>query len=144
MQSTNKLPISFDIEIAKNAAAAPPVKQRLEADSKKSSSLTLEDIQEKLIHAAEKRQNEIEKHVSAAKESLEKVEITRERKSSQERASEERAAAELKSRLFIAGEKRSVQITSIQDKARTHNDMVIKRIGTRSKTIQSESNAKKE
>ena len=48
MQQPIHQSISFEIEIAKNAAATPPVKQRLEADSKKSSSLTLLDIQEKL------------------------------------------------------------------------------------------------
>ena len=138
------MPVSFEIEITKNAAAAPPIKQRLEADSKKSLSLTLEDIQEKLSQAAEKRQNAIGKHVSAAKECLEKAELIRERKSSQERAQEERGAAELQSRLSIAGEKRSVQINSIQDKARTHNEMVVQRVESLHKTIQSESNNKKE
>ena len=62
MQSTKKSSISFEIEVNKSSTAAePPIKKRLEADSKKSSSLTIDDINEKLNQAAEKRQQAIEK-----------------------------------------------------------------------------------
>ena len=56
MQSSKKDSLSFEIQLEKNTSAnAPEVKKRLEADSKKSSSLTLEDINEKMHHAAENR-----------------------------------------------------------------------------------------
>ena len=108
MQPTKKVSLSFDIEIEKKiSAAAPEVKKRLEAESKKSSSLTLEDINEKMQHAAENRQHALEQHCSAAKESLEKVGVTKERKLSAEHASEDRIAAELAHRLSLAEEKRT-------------------------------------
>ena len=57
MQPSKKDSLSFEIQLDKNTSAnAPEVKKRLEADSKKSSSLTLEDINEKMHHAAENRQ----------------------------------------------------------------------------------------
>ena len=56
MQPIKKVSLSFDIEIEKNTTTTEPeVKKRLEADSKKSSSLTLEEINEKIMHAAENR-----------------------------------------------------------------------------------------
>ena len=62
MQSTKQTSISFEIEVNKPASAAePPIKKRLEADSKKSSSLTIDDINEKLNQAAKLRQEAIDK-----------------------------------------------------------------------------------
>ena len=61
MQPTKKVSLSFDIDVDKHMnAAAPEVKKRLEAESKKSSSLTLEDINEKMHHAAENRQHALQ------------------------------------------------------------------------------------
>jgi len=60
------------------------------------------------------------------------VQLVRERRTSEERLVEERAAADLSSKLQVADEKRTVQITCIKDKARSHNERVSKRVSENS------------
>ena len=137
MQPTKKVSLSFDIEVSKNGEATipPEIKMRLETNAKPSQALTLQEIDEKLQQAAEKRQQAIDRQCSAAKESIEKLGITRERKLSQDRAQEEREAAELQQRMTSAEEKRIEQLQQIQEKARTHNTMVLHKVELHQKTV---------
>ena len=66
----------------------------------------------------------LENQKNAAHSTVEKVELNRDRRTSEERASEQRLAQKLDAKLKIADEKRQVQLESIQDKARTHNKRV--------------------
>ena len=98
-------PISFDIDLGKaSSAPAPQVKIRLEAADRKI--LTLEQINQRQQRAAEKRKIALENQKNAAHASVEKVELSRDCRSSQERATEERLAKEILSKLKIADEKR--------------------------------------
>ena len=72
------------------------------------------------------------------------MQLTRERRASEERAQEEKAAADLSSKLQTADEKRQVQISCIQDKARSYNERVSKRVEETSAKLQEESTSKKE
>ncbi len=80
--------------------------RRLEAAERKSNALTLDEINQRLMSAAEKRAQRISKQSLSAKDDLEKVLLIRERRYSEDRATEERAAAELTTRLQTAEEKR--------------------------------------
>ncbi len=123
----NQAPVSFEIDISKPEVApttTPQIKIRLEAESRKVSALTLDQINERQNQAAQKRALAINKQRSAAKENLEKVELNRERKNSEEM----RAAAELSSKLHHADEKRNVRISQIKDKVATHNKRVTERV----------------
>ena len=71
------------------------------------------------------------------------MQLTRERRTSEERLIEERAAADLSSKLQVADEKRTVQISCIKDKARSHNERVIKRVSENSMKLQSDCSTKK-
>jgi len=55
----------------------------------------------------------------------------------------ERAAADLNSKLQVADEKRTVQISCIKDKAHTYNERVSKRVSENSEKLQSECSTKK-
>ena len=135
-------PVSFEINIDKApCAAAPEVKKRLETTNRRQ--LTREQIDDRQSKAAQARQAAIEKSKHTASEACEKVQMTRERRTSEDRAQEERAAAELSSKLQIADEKRHVQISCIQDKARTHNERVNKRIKDCATKQQTDADAKK-
>ena len=140
MQS--QAPISFDIDLGKDATApAPDVARRLEAIDRKP--LTLEEINERQERAATKRAIALENQRNAAHASVEKVELSKDRRSSEERATEQRMAAELDSKLKIADEKRQVQIDSIQDKARSYNQRVCEKVEAMNLNLEKESSALK-
>lgn len=132
-------PISFDIDMSKKSAAgpAPEVKKRLETAQRKP--VTLESINERLSHAAQLRSAAIEKQRSTAHENSEKIELLRERRTSEERASEERAAAELLSKLQTAEEKRSWRLQLRQGRARNHNKRVAEKVEGVAKSAEEES-----
>ena len=135
-------PIAFDIDLGKvNSAPAPEVKRRLENADRKP--LTLEQINARQSRAAEKRAIVLENQKNAAHSTVEKVELNRDRRTSEERASEQRLAQKLDAKLKIADEKRQVQLESIQDKARTHNKRVCEKVEAISATLEKDSSAKK-
>ena len=78
-------PVSFEVDIPKELNANPPVKQRLET-REQAPQPTLEQIQEKLEKAYERKTNVIATTLSQVKETSTKVELYRERRSSNERA----------------------------------------------------------
>ena len=61
---------------------------------------------------------------------MEKINLARDRRVSEERAAEERISAEIDSKLQDADLKRQVQNTSKQDKVRFHNKRVQERVET--------------
>ena len=117
-------PVAFEIQIEKKADAAPPVKIRLE-QSPGRKAITLDLIKTKLEQANKARQDRVEKQISVLVTKNEaKVKFIKEREEAEERAHKEKLAK----KLTAAEEKRTVQISSIQDKARTHNERVVKAI----------------
>ncbi len=136
-----KAPISFEIQLSKDAptALAPEVQRRL----KKTSQLTLEQINERQKRAALKRAQIIERQKILAVEASEKINLNRERRCSEERASEERLAADLTAKHLTAEEKRTKEIEQIQSKAKAHNKKVLERVEAISKTLEEEAAAKK-
>merc|ERR1711982_163709 len=115
-------PVSFDLPLDKDLTANPPVKQRLE--QREQVPLTLEQIQDKLEQAEKRKAQVIASQVSQAKEDSAKVEQTKERKSSMERAQGEKAVLSLGKKLETAEANRTVQLTTIQERAKTHNNKV--------------------
>jgi hypothetical protein len=135
-------PVSFDIDISKcPAGPAPEVKKRLEANKRKP--VSLESINQRLSHAAELRSAVIEKNRLAATGVSEKVELMRERRTSEERSAEEKAAAELSTKLQTAEEKRSVRLERRQGRARNHNKRVAEKVESVSKSAEEDSASKK-
>jgi len=114
--------------------------KRAEATSKQ---LTREQLDKKMQRASEKRAEAINKQKTHATEFVEKVTLTRERRTSQERANDEKLAAELSAKLQIADQKRSVQLSSIQEKAHEYNERVSKRVKMNEAKHQTESSSKK-
>merc|ERR1711982_268585 len=115
-------PVSFDLPLDKDLTANPPVKQRLE--QREQVPLTLEQIQDKLEQAEKRKAQVIASQVSQAKEDSAKVEQIQERKSSMERAQGEKAVQSLGKKLETAEANRTVQLTNIQERAKTHNNKV--------------------
>ena len=102
MQS-NK-PVSFEVQLPKSdSSAAPAIKARLEQSGSRKA-ITIEDINKKLSNAAEKRAARREKHLSDVKESLNRIELVNQRRTSEEKHMEERICA----KGAIAEEKRKV------------------------------------
>jgi len=78
-------PVSFEIQLERNDACAPPaVKQRLEDHQR--SPLTLQMIQEKLDRAYVSRVQTIQSQIDQMRLSSDRVGLIQERKSSLERA----------------------------------------------------------
>lgn len=121
MQQQNQ-PMAFEVQLPKTSdnAAAPAIKARLEKSSRKN--LTLEEINEKQSKAAMKRAAVLEQQLSDVKESLTRVELVKERKTSEERAQAER----MNERLVAAEAKRMAQISAVKDKAAMYNERVTK------------------
>merc|ERR1712176_466476 len=112
MQSQS--PVVFDIQIERApAAAAPEIKKRLEATRQSKTQLTREQLDKKMKQAADARAAVIEKQKQAATEFSEKVQLTRERRTSSERASEEKAAKELDEKLQLAEKKHQANVSGI-------------------------------
>merc|ERR1711990_678686 len=124
MQSTQAAPqpVSFDLPLDKDLTANPPVKQRFE--QREQNPITLEQIQDKLERAGKRKAQVIASQISQVKELAVKVEQTQERKSSMERAQGEKAVQSLGKKLETAEANRTVQLTTIQERAKTHNNKV--------------------
>ena len=133
--------ISFEVQLPKTGSSAPSpaVKSRLEQSGSRKP-ITRQDIDAKLKRAADKRAAHLQKQLSEVKESLDKVELVRERKNSEEKVK----ATRYSTRIATADEKRTVQISSIQDRAREYNKRVSQRVESHSNVISEESEAKKE
>merc|ERR1711874_296730 len=114
---------SFEVDIPKELNANPPVKQRLET-RELAPQPTLEQIQEKLEKAYERKTNVIATTVSQVKETTTKVELYRERRSSNERAQGEKTITKLGEKLQAAEVNRKTAITNIQEKAKSYNNKV--------------------
>lgn len=98
-------PVSFEIEVERrDSCAAPPVKQRLEEHQR--SQLTLQMINDKLDRAYERKAQAMACQVEQMRESLDRVGLTKERKSSQERAQGQRIIEVLGQKLTTAQAKR--------------------------------------
>jgi hypothetical protein len=122
MQDKNAAPVCIDIELEKELNANPPVKQRLE--SREVKQVTMEQIQDKLERAGERKAQTIAAQLDTVKQTTVKVEQTQERKSSMERALGQQKVEGLGKKLQNAEEKRTVQLTNIQEKAKNHNNKV--------------------
>merc|ERR1712110_525160 len=116
-------PVSFDLPLDKDLTANPPIRQRLE-QREETNPLTLEQIQEKLEQAEKRKAQVIASQISQLKEVSVKVEQTQERKSSMERAQGEKVVQSLGKKLETAEANRTVQLTTIQERAKTHNNKV--------------------
>ena len=77
-------PVSFEIQLERNECAPPAVKQRLEEHQR--NELTLQMIKDKLDRAYERKAQVMASQVEQMRENLDRVGLTKERKSSQERA----------------------------------------------------------
>merc|ERR1712179_805080 len=85
-------PVSFELPLDKDLTANPPVKQRLE--QREQNPITLEQIQDKLEQAGKRKAQVIASQISQVKE------------------------------LAAAEANRTVQLTNIQERAKTHNNKV--------------------
>ena len=101
------------------------------------------ELEDKLRKAAELRNTIIEKNRSTAQGNLEKVEMSRERRTSEERVSEERAVADLNTKLQIAESKRTETLSNRQNAARSHNQRVAEKVEHVTKTTEEELLTKK-
>ena len=110
-QDKQAAPVCLDIPLEKELNANPPVKQRLE--NREPKQVTMEQIQDKLEKAAERKAQEIARQLDNVKETVVKVEQTQERKSSMERALGQQKVEGLGKKLQTAEANRSVQITNI-------------------------------
>merc|ERR1711953_289407 len=115
-------PVSFELPLDKDLTANPPVKQRLE--QREQNPITLEQIQDKLEQAGKRKAQVIASQISQVKELAVKVEQTQERKSSMERAQGEKAVQSLGKKLETAEANRTVKLTNVQERAKTHNNKV--------------------
>merc|ERR1711915_93951 len=115
-------PVSFELPLDKDLTANPPVKQRLE--QREQNPITLEQIQEKLEQAEKRKAQVIASQISQVKEVSVKGEQTQERKSSMERAQGEKAVLNLGKKLETAETRRTVQLSTRQERAKTHNNKV--------------------
>ena len=124
--STQTQPLAFEIEVERNTEkAAPAVKHRLEQSGSRKQ-LTLDEIEQKIQQAEKARLAQIERVSVLNQKYATKKELIRERKNSEERARE----SKMTKRIAAAQEKREVNIHTIQDKARTHNERVVKALGS--------------
>jgi len=122
-QSAAPQPVSFEVQLDKELNANPPIRQRLE-QREQNPQPTLEQIQDKLEKAGERKAQVIASQISQVKENVVKVEQTQERKSSMERALGQKTIEELGKKLQTAEANRTVQLTNIQEKAKNHNNKV--------------------
>jgi len=117
-------PVAFDVQLDKELNANPPIRQRLEQQPQKNP-VTLEQIQDKLDKAGERKAQAIASQISQVKENSVKLEQTQERKSSMERAQGQKLTENLGKKLQAAETNRTVQLTNIQEKAKSHNKRVL-------------------
>lgn len=108
-------------------APAPPVKQRLElaAQHRERELLTLQMIRDKLDRASERKAQTITSLVESQHEKQERIGQTKERKSSQERAQGQQRVRLIDRKMALASANHQAQITSIQERARNHNERVL-------------------
>ncbi len=133
-------PCAFEVQLPRRELApAPAVKHRLEQSGSRKT-LTLDDINKKMSKAAQNRQSALAKQISDVKENLDKVELVRERRNSEERIT----ASRISERIAAAEEKRLVQISSIQDHARHHNQRVSTRVAIHSTELTQEAHTRQE
>ena len=133
-------PCAFEVQLPRRELApAPAIKQRLEQSGSRRP-ITLDDINKKMSKAAQNRQANLAKQLSDVKESLDKVELVRERRNSEERIT----ASRITERIAAAEEKRHVQISSIQDHARNHNQRVSTRVANHSTELSLEARTRQE
>jgi hypothetical protein len=78
-------PVAFDVQLDKELNANPPIRQRLEQLPQRNP-VTLEQIQDKLEKARERKTQVIASQISQVKENSVKLELTKERASSTKRA----------------------------------------------------------
>lgn len=117
--------ISFEIEIGRSQAS-PPVKQRLELAAQLTrEQLTLQQIQAKLDRANERKTLQIQNVVEQRRENSDRIGLTQERKSSIERAQGEQRIRVIEHKLTTATANHQRQLTSIQEKARRHNERAL-------------------
>ena len=81
---TQAAPICIEVSLEKNTAASPPIKQRLEQQTREP--LTRDQLQEKLERATERKAQVLASQVESVREISDRVGLTQERKSSIERA----------------------------------------------------------
>jgi len=121
---TSPQPVSFEIEVERrDMCAAPPVKQRLEEHQR--NELTLQMIKDKLDRAYERKAQVMASQVEQMRENLDRVGLTKERKSSQERALGKRISDVIGQKQTTAEAKRQLQLSRIQEKAREQNEKVM-------------------
>jgi hypothetical protein len=121
-------PVSFEIEVEKNAnSAAPPVKQRLEEQSQnlQRDQLTLQMIEDKLNRAHERRDQVMASQFEQLRDNADRVGITKERKSSLERAQGQKIIEVLGQRQQTAEFKRTELITERRERARNFNQRIL-------------------
>ena len=129
---------AFEVQLPRRELApAPAIKQRLEQSGSRRT-ITMEDINTKMSKAAKNRELALAKQISDVKESLDKVSLCRERRNSEERMT----ASRITERIAAAEEKRQVQISSIQDHARNHNQRVSTRVALHTNELTEEALAK--
>jgi ribosome-binding ATPase YchF (GTP1/OBG family) len=90
----------------------------------------MDDINNKMSKAAKNREANLAKQISDVKENLDKVSLALERRNSEDRLSGTKNAIRISDRIAAADEKRLVQISSISDYARNHNQRVSTRVAT--------------
>ncbi len=98
------------------------------------------DINKKLMHAAELRAAQREKHLTDVKESLSRVDQVCYRRTSEEKHKEERISA----KNAIADEKRKVQLGCIADRAREYNKRVSYKVTLKNERLSQNASAKKQ
>lgn len=84
----------------------------------------MEQIQDKLERAAELKTQVIASKISQVRENSVKLEQTIQRKTSMERAQGQKVCEALGKKLQTAEANRTVQLTNIREKAKTHNNKV--------------------
>ena len=99
------------VELPKSGAA-PAIKQRLESEEKKPA-LTISQINDKLNKASESRAKVIESQKATATHNIEKVMITKNRKSSVERMFEEQQAEQLQEKMTHASQNHQKHVEQI-------------------------------
>jgi len=131
-------PCAFEVQLPRRELApTPAIKQRLEQSGSRRT-ITMDDINTKLSKAAKNRELALAKQISDVKENLDKIGLVRERRNSEERMT----ASRISDRIAAAEEKRQVQISSIQDHARHHNQRVSTRVAIHTTELTEEALAK--
>jgi hypothetical protein len=135
--------IAFEVQLPhRELAPTSAIKKRLEQSGSRRT-ITMDDINNKMSKAAKNREANLAKQVSVVKESLGKVTLALERRSSEERISGGKTASRINERIAAADEKRQVQITSIADHARNHNQRVSTRVAVHTTELTEEAKALK-